>query len=353
MSLDSGHEAKELDEKTMEKRKEKFKGLNYPMVKLSPGGWVLPKNYLKFANKIYNFEMRNTDVFVMTFPKCGTTWGQEIIWTMRNSPNLDHPWASKAPLARSPFMDYDMMMRIPESGSPSDPIYDMFLEMCPGKNPEDGVNIQLAGAIPDPRTIKSHLPFSLMPPSLLDTSKVVYVARNPKDVIISYHHFYKILDTDFVGTLEDFVDYFVNDDLVYCPYWLHLKEAWERRHHPNMHIIFFEDVKENVMGELKKLNSFLGTNLTEEQLKGIADYTSFEKMKKRGDNPSGKKDSDKEEISEDQKRRKEYVKKEGGFYRKGEVADWKNRLTPEMSTKIDQWTRDHLSNLGINFRYEI
>ncbi|XP_066979277.1 sulfotransferase 1A1-like [Macrobrachium rosenbergii] len=358
MQLDSGHDYKVFDEEKMEHIRKNFKGFEEPLIRLNPGGWVLPKEYLKFANKIYNFEIRDTDVMVMTFPKCGTTWAQEIIWTMRNSPNLDHPWASKPPLTRSPFMDYDMLMgKMPEPGSSAYPIYEMFLEMCPGKNPNDGINVQLAEYIPDPRTIKSHLPFSLMPPSMLDTAKVVYVARNPKDVIVSYHHFYKLMEeTEFVGQLEDFLDLFVNDDLIYGPYWLHLKEAWERRDHPNLHIIFFEGVKENVLKELEKLNDFLGTNLTEEQLKGIAEYTSFENMRRRGNESREKNRPIKRaetEVSEEQKRKLEYVKKEGGFFRKGVVGDWKNRLTPEMSAKVDRWVRDHLSNLGVNFRYGI
>ena len=34
-----------------------------------------------------------------------------------------------------------------------------------------------------PRVIKSHLTFELLPPNLLDSCKVVYVCRNPKDAI--------------------------------------------------------------------------------------------------------------------------------------------------------------------------
>lgn len=35
-------------------------------------------------------------------------------------------------------------------------------------------------ALSSPRYIKSHLPFSCLPPPLLDTCRCVYVARNPK-----------------------------------------------------------------------------------------------------------------------------------------------------------------------------
>ena len=40
-----------------------------------------------------------------------------------------------------------------------------------------------------PRVIKTHLPFEFLPPNLLDSCKVIYVARNPKDCCVSWVHF--------------------------------------------------------------------------------------------------------------------------------------------------------------------
>ncbi|KAG0718795.1 Sulfotransferase 1A4 [Chionoecetes opilio] len=109
------------------------------------------------------------------------------------------------------------------------PFIQAFKKCCPGRNPADGVNWQLAECIKEPRTIKTHLPFSLVTPSLLDTCKVsndkqwqldvnppearwalvVYVARNPKDMVVSYHHHSRIINLHgFDGTLDDFVQYF-------------------------------------------------------------------------------------------------------------------------------------------------
>ena len=56
---------------------------------------------------------------------------------------------------------------------------------------------------PSPRFVKSHLPMSMNNPRLLDTCKVVYVARNPKDACVSYYHHNRLMrGHGFTGDLE-------------------------------------------------------------------------------------------------------------------------------------------------------
>lgn len=63
------------------------------------------------------------------------------------------------------------------------------------------------------RFIKTHLPFSLMPPSVMnERAKIIYVARNPKDVIVSYYHLSRLYrTTGYVNDFNTFWDYFEND----------------------------------------------------------------------------------------------------------------------------------------------
>ncbi|XP_068214221.1 sulfotransferase 1A1-like [Palaemon carinicauda] len=346
--LESGHRVEPLPSEEMEQQNQHWKGYPYGLVRLTPGRWVFPKNYKYFADRLYRFQPRKTDVFIMTYPKCGTTWTQEIIWTMRNNPDLSHPQANDFIFLRSPFLDMDMLLHKPKGLPPlNDPLLTGFLKLCPFKNPFNGLMLQMSEAIRDPRTIKTHLPFSLLSPALLDTAKVVYVARNPKDVIISYHHHCRINTMhSYVGSFEDFVQYFVDDNLVYGAYWLHVKEAWEKRHHPNLHIVFFEDLKAKPTEELQKLNTFLETKLTDEQLENIAQYTSFNEMKARM-KASGFSEENSDIFNKD------IVQKDGGFFRKGESGDWKGKLTPELEAKVNKWIEDNMNSLGIEFKYSI
>lgn len=62
-----------------------------------------------------------------------------------------------------------------------------------------------------PRYIKTHLPLSLLPPELLGTAKVVYVARDPRDVAVSYYNHVRLMLTfGFQGDFKKFWHFFLN-----------------------------------------------------------------------------------------------------------------------------------------------
>lgn len=350
--IDSGHTVVKLKGKELAKLEKNFKGTYNGtfngLVRVNPGGWLYPGAFKYYANKFYNFKWRNTDVLVAGFLKCGTTWVQEIVWTMRNNPNLNHPEANTPILNRVPIIDLDVyinpkayMFLVP--GNPLKKLVKEFHKKVPKGKPGKGVYVQTGSAMPDPRTIKSHFPFSILNSSVLDTAKVVYIVRNPRDMIISLHHMYRLFEyASYTGTLEQFVEHFVNDEVAFGPFWQHVMEAWQRRNHPNLHFIFYEELKANTTAELQRLNEFLGTNLTEEQLNKLEHYISFEEMKKR-DNFTNTKRPDNPTLN------KRVAKRDGGFFRKGEIGDWKEKLSEEMVMKIDQYTAKHMSE--IPFKY--
>lgn len=67
-----------------------------------------------------------------------------------------------------------------------------------------------------PRFIKTHLPFSHLPSDLLDVAKVVYVARNPKDVAVSSYFHHKLTYLfDTTLNMEDYFEFLMNGDGMY------------------------------------------------------------------------------------------------------------------------------------------
>lgn len=63
------------------------------------------------------------------------------------------------------------------------------------------------------RFVKTHLPFKLLPPSIAtNKAKVIYVARHPKNVVVSYFHLNKLYRTQgFVSDFPTFFEYFMKD----------------------------------------------------------------------------------------------------------------------------------------------
>ncbi|XP_050692450.1 sulfotransferase 1C4-like [Eriocheir sinensis] len=335
--LMSGHRAELLEGEELSRYKKDWSAYRSGLVRLHPGRWLFPSPYLFFADRIYNFKFQASDVVVMTYPKCGTTWTQEIISGMRSGIDLTNASEGAHPIR--PFLDLDMLVQDHLDSENSLNVFRwMFESACPGKDINAGLMLQVTEATPQPRTIKTHLPFSLLPPNLLETCKVVFVARNPKDMVVSlYHHSKWTKLYDFQSSLEEFVEYFVNDNVVYGPYWLLLKEALEKRDHPNLHFMQFEDMKRDIMAEMRKLNGFLNTQLSEKTLQTIAEYNSFDTMKARFERHFSKMDA---------------ADKTGAlFFRKGKAGGWKQSLTQELKAKMDKWTADNIGSTGVEFKY--
>ncbi len=45
-------------------------------IKSKPGGFVMPRSFPAFFTKMADFVPRDNDVWVASYPKCGTTWTQ-------------------------------------------------------------------------------------------------------------------------------------------------------------------------------------------------------------------------------------------------------------------------------------
>lgn len=96
--------------------------------------------------------------------------------------------------------------------------------------------------LPSPRVFKTHFPVRFLPDNFNKLAKVVYVVRNPKDVVISYYNFFKKMKEDeFTGTLDDVVDIFVEGQTVFGSFWDHINEY---ENVENVHFVHYEDLIE-------------------------------------------------------------------------------------------------------------
>lgn len=278
------------DEKTI-----KIDGFTNEFIYLN--GFLLTHQYLNISDlSIYKkFEAREDDVIIASFPKSGTTWVQELVYVIRNDCNFDD--ASTASIEeRIPFIENDF----------------------PG--------IDFVKNMKAPRTLKTHLPLSFFPDNFQNKCKVIYVIRNPKDVVVSYFHFMKLckmITCDF----KDFLKYFKSGEILYGPWWKHVDDCVQER----VHVIQYEDLHLKPRETLIALGEFVGKKLNEEKITAILEWCSFSNMKK---NPA---------INYDDKFKEMGVfEKEGSFFRKGIIGDWQTHFSEEEAAEFDDIIKKNL-----------
>jgi len=239
----------------------KFKHQKTGFERVGPHGFVSVKGGEEVIKRIYRMEVTEKDIWVVTYPRSGTTWTQEMVWNILN--NLDFERARKTDIdEKFFFLDMDIL----KSGSHGDA--PGFLEKA-------------EAMVGQQRLIKSHLPIHLLPPDILTKCKVVYVARNPKDVVVSYYHHHKLtksVEQDL--QFSDFVKFFMAELLVQDPYMAHVKEAFNLMGNPNMKFLWYEDMKRDLPAAIRDVARFLNKDLKDSEIAALAEYLDVKNMKK-------------------------------------------------------------------------
>eukprot|EP00091_Calanus_sinicus_P018731 TRINITY_DN4383_c0_g1_i1.p1 TRINITY_DN4383_c0_g1~~TRINITY_DN4383_c0_g1_i1.p1 ORF type:complete len:192 (-),score=71.22 TRINITY_DN4383_c0_g1_i1:26-526(-) len=82
------------------------------------GPVIMPRSYLEIADRIRNFEVKEDDIWIVTYPKCGTTWTQETVWQIVN--NVDRQKGQLPLFTRTPFLEFRCI-----TGDKPGPVKDM------------------------------------------------------------------------------------------------------------------------------------------------------------------------------------------------------------------------------------
>ncbi|CAG4988484.1 unnamed protein product [Parnassius apollo] len=330
-------ELKDVEPETAELLMKYFTGEHTGFVRVGPKGYFLPHKYKQEASNIYNMEVRPDDIFVDSYPRSGTTWTQELVWLVAN--DLDYETSNAIPLTeRYPFLEFSVFVH---------PVMKkrFYMENCDSERKlkllefvTQPATEQLA-LMPSPRFIKTHLPLSLLPPKLLDTAKVVYVARDPRDVAVSFYHLNRSMRTQ--GYVDDFKNYwnfFINDLHHWTPYFEHLKESWEKRHHPNMLFLFYEELSKDLPAAIRRVADFLGKTFTTEQLDKLCDHLSIDNFKNN------------KSVNYDVMRELGILIPNGqSFIRKGKAGGWRDYFDEEMTNQADKWMAKNLQDTDLRF----
>ncbi|CAE8614923.1 unnamed protein product, partial [Polarella glacialis] len=201
------------------------------------------------------------DVFVVTFPRCGTTWMVQIA--------VSCIFGAAA--------DYDAHAVFVEGGVASSASF-----------------VRALDELPAPRVLKTHAPADMHPglerkseSELQKNGKVVYVVRNPKDALVSLrHHHANNASIGWNGSWDEWVDQWLagkRSEEYGGTYFDHVKGWWRlaKLHPDRVRVVYFEDIKANMTKEVAAVASFIGRTLPSEELDQVCTRCTFEAMKGR------------------------------------------------------------------------
>ncbi|CAH8377458.1 unnamed protein product [Eruca vesicaria subsp. sativa] len=266
------------------------------------------------------FQARPNDLLICTYPKTGTTWLKALTFAISNRSLNDssNPLLKRNPHELIPYIEVEFAF-FPNADALKDKENTLFA---------------------------THLPYGLLPESVSRSGcKMVYIWRDPKDTFISLWTFNQKQKTDDgpLNSLEECFDMFCRGFSSNGPYLDHVLSYWDAYQKNPDRILFlkYESMRADPLPYVKRLAEFMGCGFTAEEVKErvvekVVKLCSFETLKNLEAN-KGEKDM--------KARPSSYAN--SAFFRKGEVGDWQNYLTPEMAARIDGLMVEKLKGSGL------
>jgi hypothetical protein len=168
------------------------------------------------------FQPRPDDVIIATYPKCGTTWMQQIVHGLRTGGDMG---------------------------------FEEITEVTPWIEVAGDLGWDLdADQRAKPRAFKSHQDGDSVPAGC----RYIVVLRDPRDALVSFYHF---MDGWFLEpgavSLDEFTRDMIEQGSRSGQYWTHLVSWWRRRHESQVLLSTFEDMKRHLEGEVRRVAAFL------------------------------------------------------------------------------------------------
>ncbi|XP_065113743.2 sulfotransferase 2B1-like [Paramisgurnus dabryanus] len=265
-----------------------------------------PPESLKYYE---DFTFRPDDILIVTYPKSGTTWMQEIV-----------------PLIVSEG-DFTPILTVPN------------WDRVPWLEEQRAMLLNLEER-PTPRIFATHYHRQMMNESFFKIKpRVLYVLRDPKDVFTSSFHYYGMASYLVnPGTQDEFMEKFLDGKIMFGSWFDHVK-GWLNAEEPTLHI-FYEEMIADLKASVEKIAQFLGKSLSAEVIEKIADQCVFKNMKQN-------------KMSNYSLVPQEFMdQKKTEFLRKGIAGDWKNHFSEAQEQRFNAVYKDKMKDVKFKFMWD-
>ena len=231
--------------------------------------WELDNPHID--SSIWNvWKFRRGDIIIDTYIKTGTTLMQQIVGQLLFNGADDVNVSEISPWLDFAFYPREAMLRDMESQKHR-------------------------------RFVKTHLPLEALVISPM--ARYIYVIRDARDVVWSYHNHYKnikpeLLEVMNANTVTDgltpdgkpsedvrqfFLEWLHTDGYPLWPFFSHVRGWWEHRHLPNVLLVHFNNLKTDLKAEVQRVADFLDIDVEEGAWPYILEHCSLDWMRKHGD----------------------------------------------------------------------
>ena len=220
-----------------------------------------------FDSTIWNdLKFRDDDIIISTYAKSGTTWMQQIVAQL-----LFDGDASLSVAEMSPWLD----LRVP---------------------PKE-LKLPVVEAQTHRRFLKTHLPVDAL--RFSPKAKYLYIGRDARDVVWSFYNHHSNANQSWYEALNDtpgrvgppigpppddilvyWRDWMDKDGHPFWSFWENLRSWWAIRELPNVKLIHFTNLKNDMPGQIRAIAAFLEIPIRESSWHRILEHCSFDWMKK-------------------------------------------------------------------------
>jgi hypothetical protein len=167
--------------------------------------------------------------------------------------------------------------------------------------------------------------------------KYIYVARDGKDVAVSYYYFYRS-HMGYQGTFDDFFERFLAGRIQSGSWFKHVRGWWEHRGDPNELFLRYEDLAADLPGCLRRIAAFCGRAVAPGRWPDIRERCSFAFMKRH-----------ESRFNPLTAALYEQGLQPHTFLRQGQSGAWRAQLSPRQARRFDKTFHRRLGATGLDF----